>query len=152
MIVLANGLIVLEANYLYSDLIADNPVVPMNMAICSYNSIDGNGAFVGLKRYIGSDITFDKLIPMFSGSRTPLFKSVTPITDYVYTYTLTSGDISALGNKIEVSGFLLNNINHPATWEFSADQGSLTAGDAIFFTGLLAVADTNSITFNLQSQ
>ncbi len=69
--------------------------------------------------------------------------------DSVFQYTLTSGDISALGATIQLSGLLVNNENSNATYDFSANQGSLNPGDTIDFTGLPLQSNVTSITFNL---
>jgi hypothetical protein len=70
-------------------------------------------------------------------------------SDNVYAYTLLSGDISSLGTSITIIGFMINNSDFPCSYSFSADQGLLTAGDTITFTGLPAKSAVTTINFAL---
>lgn len=147
-IIIANGLLVTEAAYLYSDLITDNPIVPDKVCVFSYSSIDGNGAYVGLKGYIGSDIPFDELIPIFDNAGSAkILKSGTMVTDYVFVYTVTNGDIAALGNDIVVAQVIVNNEMFPASVIYSAYP--LSSGDTITLTGLPTITFVSSLKFLL---
>lgn len=152
-IVIANGLMVTEAAYLYSDLVTDNPIVPDKVSIFSYDSIGSDGEYVGLQMYIGSDVAFEFLqpfpAPVASGKIPKAFPGSAMPADSIFQYTLSAGDITALGATIQVTGFLINNARFLADWLFSANQGSLTAGDTITFTGLPAKIDVTLINFNL---
>lgn len=151
-IIVANGLLVTEAYYLLSDLVSDNPVVPRGVSIYSYGSIGGSGEYLDVKGYLGSDIVFNNLIPIFSNSSNKRPKAVAGSAmpaDNVYTYTLTSGDIAGIGPSISVIGILVNNECFPASFSFSGNQGSLIAGDTISFTGLPAKADVTTLNFVL---
>lgn len=144
-----NELVLKEAVYLYTDILALNPIIPDKMSVFTYDSIDGNGAYEELKMYIGSDIPFDELIPFPIGSNDgKILKSGTMSSDYVFIYTVTAGDIATLGSNIIVSQVIINNELFPASVIY--EDYPLSDGDTITLTGLPAMASVSSLRFILQ--
>ncbi len=148
---LLNGVQVLEAVELESTLITDNPFIAANQAILSYTAIVG-GVYTGLKMYVGPG-NFNDLIPVFatpSGGKEPkIVPGSSMPTDSVYVYTLSAGDINALGATIDVVGFMVNGVKFDPEYVYSGTQGALVAGNTITFTALPLKADVNFLTFSL---
>ena len=69
--------------------------------------------------------------------------------DNIAIYELTNADISGLGACIDVINPMVNNSKSYCDWSFDGNQGSLVAGNKIFFSGLPAKSDVTKFTWSL---
>lgn len=149
-LIIANGLLVKEAYYLYSDLVSENPVIPAGMAIYSYDSIGADDQLVGIKGWLGSDVEFNFLEPIYNTvGNTSLVKTATMTTDFVYEYTVLAGDISDLGSNLTLSEVIVNKEKSFAN--ISYENFPISAGEKITISGLPLVSQVTSLKLKLSA-
>lgn len=142
-----SGVVVTEAIELKSTLDSVNPIIGQDQMQLSYDSI-ASGVYQGVRARVGPG-NWNDLTDVFNNSGSnKLLKSVTMTVDYQYVYTVSAGDIAALGSNIIVSQVIVNNEMFPASVIYS--DYPLSASDTITLTGLPAMASVSSLRFILQ--